>query len=81
MKSYNYDEFSTSDYDFDTVDGPDIGQKALDFLLTTTEGETRNLLDFSGDFLVLEMGSNQYRMDSHDLIVLPSANQRRRGFP
>ena len=57
MKSYNYDEFSTRGYDFDTVDGPDIGQKALDFLLTTTEGETRNLLDFSGDFLVLEMGS------------------------
>jgi hypothetical protein len=57
MNSYNYGEFSTKDYDFDSVDGPDIGQKALDFLLTTTEGKTRNLLDFAGDFLVLKMGS------------------------
>lgn len=57
MKSYNYDEFSTEDYDFDTVDGPDVGQKAPDSQLTTSEGEKRNLLDFSGDFLVLEMGS------------------------
>jgi hypothetical protein len=57
MKPYNYDEFSTTDYDFDSVDGPDIGQKAPDLLLATAEGETRNLLDFSGDFLVLEMGS------------------------
>ena len=57
MKPYNYDEFSTTDYDFDTVDGPDLGRKAPDFLLTTAAGETRNLLDFAGDFLVLEMGS------------------------
>ena len=57
MRSYNYDEFSTQSYDFDTVDGPDIGQKAPGFLLTTTEGGSRNLLDFPGDYLVLEMGS------------------------
>lgn len=45
MKSYNYDEFSTKDYEFDTVDGPDIGQKALDFRLMTTEGEREAFLN------------------------------------
>lgn len=57
MTSYNYDEFSTQDYNFDTVDGPDVGDKAPNFLLAMSNGEQRNLLDFEGDFLVLEMGS------------------------
>lgn len=57
MKGYNYDEFSTEGYDFDSVIGPDVGNKAPDFPLTTTDGETKRLLDFSSDFLVLEMGS------------------------
>lgn len=57
MTNYNYDEFSTDDYDFDTAFGPDVGDKAPDFALTTASGETKNLLDFSGAFLVLEMGS------------------------
>lgn len=57
MNSYNYDEFSTDDYDFESVIGPDVGDKAPDFQLITTDGETKSLLDFSGDFLVLEMGS------------------------
>lgn len=57
MKSYNYDEFSAERYDFDSVVGPDVGDKAPDFPLMTTEGETKRLLDFSDDFLVLEMGS------------------------
>lgn len=57
VNSYNYGEFSTEDYDFDNVTGPDVGDKAPDFPLTTTEGETKRLLDFPGDFLVLEMGS------------------------
>ncbi|MEP1447708.1 MAG: deiodinase-like protein [Paraglaciecola sp.] len=57
MKSYNYDEFSTKGYDFDSVIGPDVGDKAPDFPLTTTDGETKRLLNFSGEFLVLEMGS------------------------
>lgn len=55
--SYNYDEFSPSDYDFESNDGPEIGETAPDFLLTTTDGKERNLLDFDGDFLVLELGS------------------------
>ncbi|MEP4032499.1 deiodinase-like protein [Roseibium polysiphoniae] len=57
MASYNYDEFSTSDYDFDRIDGVALGGKAKDFTLETTDGESRRLLDFSGEFLVLEMGS------------------------
>jgi hypothetical protein len=57
MKSYNYDGFSTNDYDFEDVGGPSVGDKAPDFQLTNTEGETKRLLDFSCDYLVLEMGS------------------------
>jgi hypothetical protein len=57
MKSYNYNGFSPDDYDFEGVDGPDVRDKALDFQLTTTDGTTKCLLDFAGDFLVLEMGS------------------------
>lgn len=57
MNSYNYDEFSTGDYDFDTASGPSVGDKARDFALMTSTGETRNLLDFSGEYLVLELGS------------------------
>lgn len=57
MSSYNYSEFSTKDYDFETEIGPKVGDKAPDFELTTAAGESRRLLDFSGEFLVLEMGS------------------------
>lgn len=57
MNSYNYDGFSSDDYDFEGVVGPSVGDKAPDFQLTNTDGETKNLLDFSGDYLVLEMGS------------------------
>lgn len=57
MSDYNYSTFSTDDYDFDSVIGPKVGQKAPDFELQTVEGETRHLLDFDGEFLVLEMGS------------------------
>lgn len=57
MTGYNYDGFSTADYDFNSQIGPDVGDKAPDFTLTTAQGETKRLLDFSGAFLVLEMGS------------------------
>lgn len=57
MTNYNYGEFSPKDYDFDTEIGPDVGDKAPDFSLTTVDGETKRLLDFSGEFLVLELGS------------------------
>lgn len=57
MSDYNYSSFSTNDYDFNSFDGPALGAKAPDSELATLDGETVRLLDFSGDFLVLEMGS------------------------
>lgn len=57
MTGYNYDKFSTDDYEFDDIAAPDVGDKAPDFLLTTSAGEQQQLLDFDKDFLVLEMGS------------------------
>lgn len=57
MSTYNYDSFSADDYEFDDMGGPGVGEKAPDFVLTTDTGESKNLLDFSGDFLVLELGS------------------------
>lgn len=57
MSDYNYETFSTDDYDFKNVRGPEVGDKAPDFRLTTVSGEMKNLLDFSTDFLVLETGS------------------------
>lgn len=55
--TYNYDEFSPSQYDFESTEGPGVGDDAPDFTLTTTAGEERNLLDFERAFLVLELGS------------------------
>jgi peroxiredoxin len=57
MTSYNYDKFSTDDYEFDSIVGPTVGDKAPDFELTTSTGAPKRLLDFDTDFLVLEMGS------------------------
>jgi hypothetical protein len=57
MPDYNYDEFSTGDYDFDTVVGPMVGEKAPAFELATLDGGHQSLLDFDGEFLVLEMAS------------------------
>lgn len=57
MSAYNYSAFSPDDYDFDTETGPGIGEKAPDLTLTTLDGTPHRLLDFPGDFLVLEMGS------------------------
>lgn len=57
MKNYNYDEFTSKNYDLDNFYGPDIGEKAMDFTLTNTDGQTVHLLDFSNEFLVLELGS------------------------
>lgn len=57
MNSYNYDTFSTGDYDFKQAKAPDVGDKAPDFRLTTSAGETVTLLGFDTDFLVLEIGS------------------------
>lgn len=57
MSDYNYGEFSTGDYDFDNVIGPMVGEKAPDFKLSTIDGGAQSLLEFDGEFLVLEMGS------------------------
>ncbi len=57
MKNYNYDEFTSKNYDLDNFYGPDIGEKAMDFALTNTDGQTVQLLDFYNEFLVLELGS------------------------
>ena len=57
MSSYNYEQFTTNDYDFDRFGGPKVGEKAPDFECTTTENRSKRILDFDGDFLVLELGS------------------------
>lgn len=54
MSDYNYSEFSTGTYDFDTFQGPALGAKAQDFTLSRPNGEPIKLLDFNADFLVLE---------------------------
>lgn len=57
MRLYNYDNFSTDDYEFDDIAAPDVGDKAPDFRLITCTGTPKQLLDFDTDFLLLEMGS------------------------
>ena len=57
MTSYNYESFSPDNYDLASSDGPAIGQIAPDFQLETHDGLARNLLDFDGECLVLELGS------------------------
>ena len=57
MGAYNYDNFSADDYDFENSNGPQVGEKAYDFELMGASGNPKDLLDFEGDFLVLELGS------------------------
>lgn len=57
MKNYNYDVFSSTTYNLDDFYGPDVGTKALDFSLSNLDNESVNLLEFTGEFLVLELGS------------------------
>jgi len=54
---YNYDSFSPDNYNLQSADGPEIGQKAPDFELETHDGQKRRLLDFEGECLILELGS------------------------
>lgn len=68
--SYNYDKFSTEHYDLDNFDAPKPGEKAPDFTLDIVAGDPRRLLDFQGDFLVLELGS----------ITCPLFQSRRKGM-
>ena len=55
--AYNYDNFDAKQYDLATFRGPQIGSKAPDFEVLRADGSPTRLLDFDGDFLVLEMGS------------------------
>ena len=57
MADYNYGSFSAGHYELDNFNGPAAGRKAQDFTMQTTDGGQRQLLDFNGDFLVLEIGS------------------------
>ncbi|MGR3661991.1 MAG: deiodinase-like protein [Paracoccaceae bacterium] len=70
MADYNYTGFSADDYNLDSYHGPALGQKAPDFTLETLSGEKRQLLDFDGEFLVLELGS----------ITCPLFQSRRKGM-
>ncbi len=57
MTGYNYDSFSPDNYNLQSADGPEIGEKAPDFELETHDGQKLRLLDFEGEALVLELGS------------------------
>lgn len=57
MNSYNYEGFSARDYDFDNATGPQCGEKAPNCQVSDLDGNLRHLLNFEGEFLVLEMGS------------------------
>ncbi|MBO9464177.1 hypothetical protein J7443_02960 [Tropicibacter sp. R15_0] len=55
--AYNYSNFDASEYDLVNFRGPQPGSKAPDFEIDLATGGVTRLLDFEGDFLVLEMGS------------------------
>ena len=56
--NYNYTGFSSDDYDFKGFSGPSAGMKSPNPEVINLDGESRELLQFKGDFLVLELGSN-----------------------
>lgn len=55
--TYNYDQFDAKDYDLVNFRGPKPGMAAPDYELSLADGGKSRLLDFDGEFLVLEMGS------------------------
>lgn len=57
MAPYNYDKFSSQEYDLSNFGGPKLGAKAPDGMVTTLDGVSRQLLAFDKDFLVVELGS------------------------
>ena len=60
MTDYNYDAFSPDNYNLANAGGREVGDKATDFGLETHDGHSRQLLDFEGECLVLELGSMTY---------------------
>lgn len=57
MSEYNYDAFSPDNYNLASAGGPEVGDKAPDFALETHDGQTRQLMGFEGECMVLELGS------------------------
>lgn len=57
MASYNYEKFSSKEYDLSNFRGPVPGEKAPEAFFRMPDGSSRRLLDFSTDFLVIETGS------------------------
>ena len=68
--NYNYEKFSAQQYDLNNFNGPQPGDKAPDFELRNVNGDKKNLLDFKGEFLVIEMGS----------VTCPLFQSRRKGM-
>lgn len=54
---YNYEHFAASQYSHGTFDGPNIGESAVDFTLSDTDGNEHSLSDYLGQFVVIETGS------------------------
>jgi len=57
MSGYNYDNFSADKYDLQNFHAPKPGDKAPDVTVSDIDGTEHRLIDFDGDFLVLEAGS------------------------
>jgi len=57
MSDYGYERFTAQAYDLKTFTGPALGTKAPDFAVSLVDGTPRQLLEFDGQFLVLELGS------------------------
>jgi hypothetical protein len=70
MAGYNYTSFDADDYELVQFDGPEMGSSAPDLSLLDLDGNERRLLEFEGDFLVVEFGS----------ITCPLFQTRRRGM-
>lgn len=57
MTGYNYSKFDAKKYELVQFRGPEMGTKAPPVDVTDLHGKSRPLLDFDGDFLVVEFGS------------------------
>jgi len=60
--AYNVNRFNVDDYDMFRFEGPRAGEQALDFTLYDTDGQTVSLADYTGKWLVLEMGAGSCSM-------------------
>ena len=79
MTSYNYEKFSSKEYELGAFRGPTPGVKAPDARLERLDGSFRQLLDFKGEFCVIETGSVtcplfQSRMNGMETLVKQHPN-------